>query len=107
MLGFDQRHSTGKEIAQRMPKAALRVRSFAISIDGYGAGPNQDRENPLGVRGPELMEWFFHTRVWQHMHGHEDGETGVDNGSAEQGFAGIGGWSLGRNMFGRGAWAGA
>src|SRR5258708_25920608 len=43
----------------------LRVQSFAISIDGYGAGPNQDLQNPLGVRGPELMEWFFHTRVWQ------------------------------------------
>ncbi|HEY0335845.1 MAG TPA: dihydrofolate reductase family protein, partial [Burkholderiales bacterium] len=84
----------------------LRVKSFAISIDGYGAGPNQDLRNPLGVRGPELMEWFFHTRVWRKMHGHDDGETGVDNGIAEQGFAGIGAWILGRNMFGpvRGPW---
>ena len=84
----------------------LRVQSFAISIDGYGAGPNQDLQNPLGVRGPELMEWFFHTRVWRRMHGHDDGETGVDNGIAEQGFAGIGAWILGRNMFGpvRGPW---
>ena len=47
----------------------LRVQSFAISIDGYGAGPNQDLQNPLGVSGPELMEWFFHTRVWRRMHG--------------------------------------
>src|SRR5258707_3015042 len=78
----------------------LRVQSFAISIDGYGAGPNQDLQNPLGVRGPELMEWFFHTRVWRRMHGHDDGETGVDNGIAEQAFAGIGAWILGRNMFG-------
>src|SRR5882762_505827 len=84
----------------------LRVQSFAISIDGYGAGPNQDLQNPLGVRGPELMEWFFNTRVWRKMHGHADGETGVDNGIAEQGFAGIGAWILGRNMFGpiRGPW---
>ena len=84
----------------------LRVQSFAISIDGYGAGPNQDLQNPLGVRGPELMEWFFHTRVWRRMHGQDDGETGVDNGMAEQGFAGIGAWILGRNMFGpvRGPW---
>ena len=52
----------------------LRVQSFAISIDGYGAGPNQDLQNPLGVRGPELMEWFFHTRMWRGMHGHDDGE---------------------------------
>jgi dihydrofolate reductase len=84
----------------------LRVQSFAISVDGYGAGPEQGLENPLGVRGPELMEWFFHTRVWRRMHGQGDGETGVDNAMAEQGFAGIGAWILGRNMFGpvRGPW---
>jgi dihydrofolate reductase len=84
----------------------IRVQSFAISIDGYGAGPNQDLQNPLGVGGPELMEWLFHTRLWRRMHGHDDGETGVDNGIAEQGFAGIGAWILGRNMFGpvRGPW---
>jgi len=82
------------------------VRSFAISIDGYGAGPNQDLQHPLGVRGPELMEWFFHTRAWRSMHGQEEGETGVDNQIAEQGFSGIGAWILGRNMFGpvRGPW---
>ena len=84
----------------------LLVRSFAISIDGYGAGPHQDLQNPLGVRGSELMEWFFQTRAWRRMHGDEDGETGIDNGIAEQGFVGIGAWILGRNMFGpvRGAW---
>ena len=84
----------------------LRVLSFAISIDGYGAGPSQDLQNPLGVRGPELMEWFFHTHVWQKMQGNDGGETGVDNGIAEQGFEGIGAWILGRNMFGpvRGPW---
>jgi dihydrofolate reductase len=84
----------------------LRVLSFAISIDGYGAGPDQDLQHPLGVGGPELMEWFFHTRLWRRMHGQEDGETGVDNGIAEQAFAGIGAWILGRNMFGpvRGPW---
>src|SRR5262249_16346900 len=61
---------------------------------------------PLGVNGPELMEWFFHTRVWRMMHGEKDGETGIDNQIAEQGFAGIGAWILGRNMFGpiRGPW---
>ena len=88
-----------------MPK--LRVQSFAVSADGYAAGPNQSLENPLGVRGPEMMEWFFHTRVWQQMHGQTGGgETGVDNAMAEQGFTGIGAWILGRNMFGpvRGPW---
>jgi dihydrofolate reductase len=84
----------------------LYVRSFAISIDGFGAGPDQDLQNPLGVRGAELMEWFFHTRVWRKMHGLADGETGIDNGIAEQRFAGFGAWILGRNMFGpvRGPW---
>jgi dihydrofolate reductase len=84
----------------------LRVQSFTVSLDGYAAGPNQDLQNPLGVRGPELMEWFFHSRLWRKMHGLDDGETGVDNGIAEQGFAGIGAWILGRNMFGpvRGEW---
>jgi dihydrofolate reductase len=84
----------------------LRVQSFAISIDGYGAGPDQSLQNPLGVRGPELMEWFFHVRVWRAMHGQDGGETGIDNGIAEQGFANIGAWILGRNMFGpvRGPW---
>jgi dihydrofolate reductase len=82
------------------------VRSYAVSIDGYGAGPNQDLQNPLGVRGTELMDWFFHTRVWGKIHGGDDGETGVDNEIAEQGFAGVGAWIIGRNMFGpiRGPW---
>jgi len=86
--------------------AKLRVQSFAVSLDGYGAGPDQDLEHPLGVNGPELMEWFFHSRFWQKMHGQEGGETGTDNEIAEQGFAGIGAWILGRNMFGpvRGPW---
>jgi dihydrofolate reductase len=84
----------------------LRVQSFAVSIDGYAAGPNQDLQNPLGVRGPELMEWFVNTRFWRGMHGQEGGETGIDNEIAEQGFSGIGAWILGRNMFGpvRGPW---
>jgi dihydrofolate reductase len=85
----------------------VRVHSFAVSLDGYGAGPNQNLENPLGVRGTELMDWFFPTRAFRRMHGGDDGETGVDNGMAERGFDGIGAWILGRNMFGpiRGQWS--
>lgn len=56
-----------------------------VSIDGYGAGPNQDLENPIGVGGVALMEWFFSTRTWRHMLGQDDGETGVDNDIAAQG----------------------
>lgn len=85
----------------------LRVQNFAVSLDGYAAGPDQDLQNPLGVRGPELMEWFFPTRLWRGMHeGLEGGETGVDHRMAAQGFEHIGAWILGRNMFGpvRGPW---
>jgi dihydrofolate reductase len=82
------------------------VRSLSISLDGFSAGPRQDLQNPLGVRGPEIFEWFFPTRVFGAMHGKGDGETGVDNSMAEQGFDNIGAWILGRNMFGpvRGPW---
>ena len=84
----------------------VRVSSFALSIDGYGAGMCQAAQNPLGLRGPELMGWFFPTRVWRSMQGMEGGETGIDNEVAEQAMAGIGAWILGRNMFGpvRGPW---
>jgi dihydrofolate reductase len=84
----------------------LRVQSFSVSLDGFGAGSHQDLRNPLGLHGPELMEWFSVTRVWRSMHGQEGGETGVDNRMAEQGFHNIGAWVLGRNMFGpvRGPW---
>ncbi len=84
----------------------LLVRSFGLSLDGYGAGPNQSLDHPLGERGPEMMQAFFFTRVWQRMHGQGPGETGVDNEMAEVGFLNFGAWILGRNMFGpvRGPW---
>ena len=84
----------------------LRVHSFGVSLDGFAAGPRQDLQNPLGVRGPELMQWFLVTDVWKRMHGLGEGERGADNRMAEQGFENIGAWILGRNMFGpvRGPW---
>jgi dihydrofolate reductase len=77
-----------------------------MSLDGYSAGLNQDVQHPLGVNGPDLMEWLFHTRVWRKMHGYPDGETGIDNQMADEGFENVGAWILGRNMFGpvRGPW---
>src|SRR4029450_13258190 len=95
-----------RERMERNAVSRLRVHSFSISIDGYGAGPSQDLQNPLGVGGPTLFAWVVHTRTWQQMHGNEDGETGLDDDLAAQGFAGIGAWILGRNMFGpvRGPW---
>ncbi len=90
----------------RSAMARLRVHSFSISIDGFGAGPDQDVQNPLGVGGLELHDWFFHTRTWGQMHGHDGSETGVDDRIAAHGFIGVGAWILGRNMFGpvRGPW---
>jgi dihydrofolate reductase len=84
----------------------LRVCCFAISIDGYGAGPRQDLENPLGVGGLALHEWVFPTRTFQEIHGTGSGTTGVDDRFAARGMDGLGAWILGRNMFGpvRGPW---
>jgi dihydrofolate reductase len=84
----------------------LRVLSFSMSIDGFGAGPRQSLIHPLGTTGPELMQWFFPTRVWRAMQGLADGESGVDNDFALKGFQNIGASILGRNMFGpvRGPW---
>lgn len=84
----------------------LVVRVYSISLDGYGAGPGQDLQNPLGIGGPKLFEWFFRTRTWNKMQGNSGGETGVDDDLAAQGFENIGAWIMGRNMFGpvRGPW---
>src|SRR5258708_22279253 len=97
---------TGQAEARIVTTSRLRVQSFAVSLDGFGAGADQDLQHPLGANGPDLMEWFFHTRIWRQMHGLDGGETGADNAMAERGFAGIGAWILGRNMFGpvRGPW---
>ncbi|MGA7323892.1 MAG: dihydrofolate reductase family protein [Rhodomicrobium sp.] len=84
----------------------LRVQSFSLSLDGYGAGPNQDVNNPLGAGGLALHEWAFATRTFKKMHGKEGGTTGIDEDFAARGFKGVGAWILGRNMFGpiRGPW---
>lgn len=88
------------------PVSRLRVNCFSLSLDGYGAGPNQSLANPLGVGGMSLHEWVFPTRRFQAMLGSEGGSTGVDNDFAERGFENLGAWILGRNMFGpvRGPW---
>ena len=84
----------------------VRVAAFSISVDGFGAGPRQDLQNPLGVRGTELFQWFFPTETF-HQHQNQSGGTiGVDNDIARQSFQNVGAWILGRNMFGpvRGPW---
>lgn len=84
----------------------LRVHCFAISLDGYGAGPSQSRENPLGIGGESLHEWMFPTRTFKQLSGKKEGTTGTDDQFVARGFEGIGAWILGRNMFApsRGPW---
>src|SRR5881396_461264 len=84
----------------------LRVHAFSISLDGFGAGPGQDLENPLGRGGVALHEWVLPTRTFALMHGDDGGATGVDDDFAARGVEGIGAWIIGRNMFGpvRGPW---
>ncbi len=84
----------------------VKVACFGMSLDGFGAGPDQSLENPLGVGGPQLMQWFFPTRSFQKMQGGDGGETGIDDDFAVRSFANVGAWILGRNMFGpvRGPW---
>ena len=86
--------------------AQLRVASFSLSLDGFGAGPDQSLENPMGVGGMPLHQWVFPTETFQKMFGSEGGTTGIDNDFAARGFHNIGAWILGRNMFGpvRGPW---
>ena len=87
-----------------MPK--LRVNSFSISLDGYGAGPDQSLANPMGAGGMPLHQWAFKTQTLRKMFGQDGGSTEIDDGFAARGMANLGAWILGRNMFGpvRGPW---
>ena len=80
--------------------ARVRVHNFTISLDGYGAGPLQTREEPLGVGGEALHDWFIPTRAFQRITGKTGGTTGVDDDIAARFGVGVGAWIMGRNMFG-------
>jgi dihydrofolate reductase len=84
----------------------VRVESFTISIDGYGAGPDQSIDNPLGVGGEALHDWIVSTRDWRQMHVKEGGATGIDDDFAARAGKKVGAWIMGRNMFApvRGPW---
>lgn len=84
----------------------VKILNFTISADGYGAGPDQTMENPLGVGGEELHNWMVKTATFRKMYGEEGGDEGIDNDFTIRGFANIGAWILGRNMFtpSRGEW---
>ncbi|MGE0816136.1 MAG: dihydrofolate reductase family protein [Vicinamibacterales bacterium] len=84
----------------------VRVESFSVSLDGYGAGPDQSLEHPMGVGGQALHGWAFETQTFRRMFGQPGGSTDVDDRHARRGFANVGAWVMGRNMFGpvRGPW---
>ncbi|HEU5135680.1 MAG TPA: dihydrofolate reductase family protein [Steroidobacteraceae bacterium] len=85
----------------------LRVHTFSISLDGFGAGPDQDLNNPFGTGGMVLPQWMMPTRsIQKNLFGNEGGTTGIDDDFVARGFANVGAWILGRNMFGpmRGPW---
>ena len=85
----------------------LRVESFTLSLDGFGAGPDQSIDHPLGVGGQSLHGWAMTTPTFQKkVFGRDGGEAGIDEDFAARGFHNIGAWILGRNMFGpvRGPW---
>jgi len=94
-----------------LPKAevrgmTVRVNAFSVSLDGFGAGPDQSLDDPLGKRGLELHTWFFGTKTFRAMTGEGGGSEGVDERYAARSMAGIGAFILGRNMFApsRGPW---
>jgi dihydrofolate reductase len=90
-----------------MKMTRVRVDSLTISLDGFGAGPNQDIKNPLGIGGTDLHQWLLPTRTFQRaLFGKDGGTTGIDDDFASRGFQNVGAWILGRNMFGpiRGPW---
>ncbi len=84
----------------------VRVNNFAMSLDGFVAGPDQSQDNPLGRGGEQLHEWFVVTHNFRRMHGMDEGSLGIDNDFAAGGIDNVGAHIIGRNMFGpvRGAW---
>lgn len=103
-MEFRKEHHSGRK---RCHMSKLRVESFTISLDGYGAGPRQSLETPLGIGGEDLHRWALRTRTFQRiLFGREEGETGVDDDFAARGHRNMGAWILGRNMFSpsRGPW---
>ena len=84
----------------------VRVAGFGVSLDGFSAGIEQSLDDPLGKRGPEIFQWFFHTKTFCTMTGQEGRSVDVDDVFAQRAMENFGAFILGRNMFGpvRGAW---
>ncbi|HYB29422.1 MAG TPA: hypothetical protein VEF89_22615 [Solirubrobacteraceae bacterium] len=71
--------------------------SITMSLDAYAAGPDQTEENPLGIGGMELHEWFFPLKAFREMHGEEGGDVNASSGVVEERRANIGATIMGRN----------
>jgi dihydrofolate reductase len=91
--------------SRRTNMSKLRA-NIAISLDGYVAGPNQSKENPIGEGGGDLHNWMFPLKVWRESHGEEGGEVNPSSQIVEEWFDNVGAFIMGRNMFGpiRGDW---
>jgi hypothetical protein len=76
--------------------AKLIVAGFSISLDGFGAGPKQSKENGLGVGGEALHDWLVHTRTFKSMYGCHEGDTGIDDELASGAATGNGAWIMDR-----------
>ena len=103
-LVYETQRSSTLKYSCTMSK--VKVAAFSVSLDGYGAGLDQSKEQPLGRRGEELHEWIFPTKMFKTLYGDGVGTEGVDNNFAEKSFDNLGAWIMGRNMFGpiRGGW---
>jgi dihydrofolate reductase len=94
------------QVVEEATVGRVRVAGFSLSMDGFGAGPEQSLQDPLGKRGRELHRWFFGTKTFKAMFGEGGGSEGVDESFAHRSMDGFGAFILGRNMFGpvRGEW---
>src|SRR4051794_17996193 len=108
IVGAGETHASSGQCGGRRsdPMSRLRIHGFTLSLDGFGAGPAQDADNPLGIGGSSLHQWVYGTRTSQKLTGGGGGTAGVDDDFRARGFENIGAWILGGNMFGpvRGAW---
>jgi len=81
-----------------------RVQTFSISLDGFGTGEPQTRENPFGHAGERLHEWMFATRWGAAMFGRSGGSGGIDDAVAQNYAVGIGAEIMGANKWGYKGW---
>jgi dihydrofolate reductase len=75
---------------------------ISVSADGYVAGPNQSKENPLGEGGENLHDWIVALKAWREPHGMEGGEVNASTSVVDEAQASVGAEIMGRGKFGGG-----